>query len=800
MANRNGVYRAMVNFIFGDGIPLGLVGDIRTFSEWAIRLNPLWPTPDPEQALNARIDLYDGSSPTYPLWLQEVTAGTPAFPVDGEFHVAAAVLGLVNARIAVAAADIVPNHSVANQVTWDLTDTGTPVGTFANAEVTVDSKGRIVNISAGSGAPGATWGSITGTITDQTDLMATFAAILHAPTHKIGGSDEILLDEFGTPTDNTNLNATTTEHGLLRKLSGNNLEYLDGTGNFSVPAGGGGGGGSMDVFVGVDTLGGVDLVGPDWVDMSFDDDQIVDAAYTRPNSIEVEINDGARYELGSIARVILDTANTILRVRFMVDTGAGYVPVDQPEAWGYNDGASPNNQSVLALAIVTLNATDRVKVQCTSNTGTDPNDTIAAGSAFWIKKLVAGGGGGATDFTDLGDVPGSYAGASLQVVRVNVGETGLEFATVAGTGDVVGPASAVNNNIVLFDGVTGKLIKDGLGTSTGGNQAADAGKAALFGSSGSLTAIADGTVGAAGISAAIIGGVDTNAAISAQAFDAFGVRSANESTTRPSLEAVNDDATNAGPIAHFHNNAGLGAEMANDGGLAWTSPTGAATTRTGLGLGGLAVLGAAPAGTLTGATLAAGVTASSLTSVGTIATGVWNGTDIAVADGGTGSSTAAGALTNLGAEAAANTQRVVLSADFTTNSATFVDVTGFAVTIPAGETWFVQIDGAYQSTNASTGVGVSITRTGSPTRSNFERRIYTTATTNVMSGSVGNIDDVGPLNTTVDTINADRHWIMTGVVVAGASPCVIQVRAGRGGSANNVSIMAGAIIIAHKIA
>ena len=39
---------------------------------------------------------------------------------------------------------------------------------------------------------------------------------------------------------------------------------------------------------------------------------------------------------------------------------------------------------------------------------------------------------------------------------------------------------------------------------------------------------------------------------------------------------------------------------------------------------------------------------SSITTLGTITTGIWNGTDIAVADGGTGSSTAAGARTNLG--------------------------------------------------------------------------------------------------------------------------------------------------------
>lgn len=47
----------------------------------------------------------------------------------------------------------------------------------------------------------------------------------------------------------------------------------------------------------------------------------------------------------------------------------------------------------------------------------------------------------------------------------------------------------------------------------------------------------------------------------------------------------------------------------------------------------------APAGTLTGATLAAGVTASSLTSVGTIATGIWQGTAVDATHGGTAQTT-----------------------------------------------------------------------------------------------------------------------------------------------------------------
>ncbi len=62
--------------------------------------------------------------------------------------------------------------------------------------------------------------------------------------------------------------------------------------------------------------------------------------------------------------------------------------------------------------------------------------------------------------------------------------------------------------------------------------------------------------------------------------------------------------------------------------------------------------GSSDAGTLTGTTLASNVVSSSLTSVGTISSGTWNGSTIALAKGGTGATTAAGALSNLGAEPA----------------------------------------------------------------------------------------------------------------------------------------------------
>jgi len=76
----------------------------------------------------------------------------------------------------------------------------------------------------------------------------------------------------------------------------------------------------------------------------------------------------------------------------------------------------------------------------------------------------------------------------------------------------------------------------------------------------------------------------------------------------------------------------------------------------------------APAGTLTGTTLASNVVSSSLTSVGTISSGTWQGSAIGIAYGGTGATTSAGALAAIGASPVVGSTSLVTVGTITTGT------------------------------------------------------------------------------------------------------------------------------------
>lgn len=60
-------------------------------------------------------------------------------------------------------------------------------------------------------------------------------AATHAASHGPAGGDPLKLDALAAPTDTTDLDASTSAHGLLKKLPNNGALYLSGTGSFTDP-------------------------------------------------------------------------------------------------------------------------------------------------------------------------------------------------------------------------------------------------------------------------------------------------------------------------------------------------------------------------------------------------------------------------------------------------------------------------------------------------------------------------------------------------------------------------------------
>ena len=128
-----------------------------------------------------------------------------------------------------------------------------------------------------------------------------------------------------------------------------------------------------------------------------------------------------------------------------------------------------------------------------------------------------------------------------------------------------------------------------------------------------------------------------------------------------------------------------------------------------------AAAGAAAAGSLTGSTLASGVTASSLTSVGTIATGTWEGTTVAVAQGGTGATS----LNNLIALSTMTTGNYVATVTggtgITSSGATSGEGIAHSLSVDASQTQITAVGTIATGVWEGTDVGVAHGGTGAST-------------------------------------------------------------------------------------
>ena len=175
------------------------------------------------------------------------------------------------------------------------------------------------------------------------------------------------------------------------------------------------------------------------------------------------------------------------------------------------------------------------------------------------------------------------------------------------SGDVVGPASSTDGSFSLWDGTTGKLLKDGVLPSTGGNGAADDALVTVYGSQGQLHGSStaafgyavQGTAtgfGQAGYFTAVDGrGIDVVSVSGRAASFTTGAEKAIYASNTDAIEpTIHGKQDGAGDIAHFEGPTG-GVQIGNDGGSTWTSATGAQTTASNLPVFGALTKGVVPA-------------------------------------------------------------------------------------------------------------------------------------------------------------------------------------------------------------
>jgi len=121
------------------------------------------------------------------------------------------------------------------------------------------------------------------------------------------------------------------------------------------------------------------------------------------------------------------------------------------------------------------------------------------------------------------------------------------------------------------------------------------------------------------------------------------------------------------------------------------------------------------ASTISGTTLNSTIVNSSLTAVGTIATGVWNGTPISISYGGTGATSASAALTALGAAPAAGSTSITTIGTLSsltisgTTDGSYSNSTGFGTITTQG--------GVYMAKGAYVGTTITVAGTTASTSS-----------------------------------------------------------------------------------
>lgn len=338
----------------------------------------------------------------------------------------------------------------------------------------------------------------------------------------------------------------------------------------------------------------------------------------------------------------------------IVTTSGGDGSLSVTGTTGSGDVVLSTSPTLVTPALGAATATSINGLGITSSTGTL---TIANGKTASISNTltftgtdsssVAFGAGGTVAYT--GDKLNAFAATSSSelagVISDETGSGALVFGTSPTfTTGIDGGATfgAFSSSTALTLGYTGGSSST-LNISTGG---AD---------SGETKTINIGTGGDAGSTTNInIGSVEGGLVTINKDLTVAGDLIVNGSTTTINSTTLSVDdknielASTASPSDASADGAGITVKGTTDKTFNWVDATDAWTSSEHMNLASTKAYYINGTSVLSSNTLGSGITASSLTSVGTITSGTWNGTAIAVANGGTGATDAPTARTNLG--------------------------------------------------------------------------------------------------------------------------------------------------------